>query len=238
MAMQRRDFMRAMLAATVAPAAVAQMEAQAAAPTPTKEGPPAPGPVPWMRGLDSAKVDPASTISPEEIGLEEVRFFTQTQMDTLRHLSDILVPPLKGKPGAVAAGAPEFMDFYVGESLPDTKMLYQGGLDWIDSESRQKLGKPFAQTNETEAAGLIKPWLRTWMTDHYPHPVHERFLTVALHDIRFATTNSQAWADTIAGKEEKPWMDLYWSPVQPDISRDYFRPAQHVVTPTKHSSKR
>src|SRR5437762_21919 len=44
------------------------------------------------------------------------RFFSPSQLETLRRLGDLLAPPLNGKPGANDAGVPEFLDFLIGES--------------------------------------------------------------------------------------------------------------------------
>jgi len=59
-------------------------------------------------------------------------------MATLTRLSDVLLPPIGGKPGAMSAGVPAFLDFLVGESPADRKQMYQGGLDWLDAEAKKK----------------------------------------------------------------------------------------------------
>lgn len=226
MTMRRRDFMRAVLAATVAPSAIV---AQTVA-TPMHEAPPAPGPVPWMQGLDSVKPEIVATVNPEDVAQSDLRFFNPVQMATLSRLSEILLPPLNGYPGAREAETPQFLDFFVSESAPEIKLLYQRGIDRLDSEAKQQFDLPFAQLNPTQADSLLRPWLTTWMPDHYPAASHERFISVVHHDIRTATINSQAWADA-AGKTRARgvWTDLYWSPVEPDVHRQNFNTVSRAI---------
>lgn len=223
--MRRRDFVRAFVAATVAPTAFLGQSTAPPAPT----GMPAPAPVPWMRGLNPATPIPA-TEAAEAVAESELRFFTSTQMATLSRLSDVLLPPIASTPGAVEAGAPAFLDFFVGESPADRKAMYQGGLDWLDTESKKQFGKPFATLETAQADRLLKPWLRTWMTDHPPTEPHADFINTAHADIRTATVNSRAWSESPDkdGKESTP-KGLYWSPVEPNIYVEYARENHHAT---------
>src|SRR5580698_7784814 len=112
--MRRRDFVRGMLAASVAAKTV--MAQQPAAPHPTMPAPAAtaPGPVPWMRGLMDVKPLPMTPLVPDAVAQTNSHFFTATQRATLQHLGEILQPPYKGYPGATDAGAPDFVDFLIG----------------------------------------------------------------------------------------------------------------------------
>lgn len=218
--MQRRDFMRAVLAATVAPSAVlAQTPVgnQTPAPTPLHEGPPAPGPVPWMQGLDSTRLDHPAILSLEDFAQPDLGFFHPDQMATLSHLCDLLMPPMNGNPGAKEAGVPEFLDFYVSESSSQVKTMYQEGLDKLNADSQQQFHLPFSQVSASQADNLLRPLLSTWMPDHYPGGGLERFINAAHHDIRQATTNSHAWAEAAAKRRQAAHMEMYWSPVEPDV---------------------
>jgi hypothetical protein len=66
---------------------------------------------------------------------------------------------------------------------------------------------------------VVKPWLRTWMTDHPPTEQHADFINIAHEDIRVATMNSQAWDDAGAAAGQD-WVTggLYWSPIEPDLA--------------------
>ena len=218
--MQRRDFMRAVLAATVAPSAVlAQTPAgnQTPAPTPLHEGPPAPGPVPWMQGLDSTRLDHPAILSLEDFAHADLGFFNPDQMTALTRLCDLLMPPMNGNPGAKDAGVPEFLDFYVSESSNEVKSMYKAGLDTLNSRSQQQFQLPFSQVSASQADNLLRPLLSTWMPDHYPGGTQERFINAAHHDIRLATTNSQAWAEAAAKRRQAAHLEMYWSPVEPDV---------------------
>jgi hypothetical protein len=224
--MQRRDFVKGILAASAAARGMAAQQAaptaQAAAPhamPPT--GPVAPGPVPWMRGLMEVKPLELSTLVPDAVAQTDAHFFNTAQTATLDRLCAVLMPPLRGNPGAVDAGTPEFLDFLIGASPRRQQQMYLAGLDWLDAEAKRKFAVPFAKITDAQADELIRPWLRTWMTDHPPTELHAAFINQAHTDIRTATVNSQAWSDAsrTAG-HGGTGVDLYWYPVDPDVHGD------------------
>ena len=207
--MRRRDFVRAMIAAAAAPKLLL---AQTVSPAP----PPA-APVPWTLGLNGATPIPKTQIE-DALAQAGVRFFTPAQMATLERLSDVLVPPLGEKPGAVQAEAPAFLDFLIGSSPTDRGQMYRGGLDWLDAEARKQFSVPFAKLETAQADRILQPWMRTWMPDHPPMEAHADFINMAHADIRAATVNSKAWSETAStpAQESTP-TGLYWYPIEPDI---------------------
>ena len=218
--MQRRDFVKAMMAATVtAKAAIGQ---EAAAPVkPPAPATPAPGPVPWTRGLNSAKPLPMTPLVPDAVAETTTQYFSDTQMATLRHLCEIMMPPSNGYPGATQAGAPEFLDFLIGVSPEDRQQNYKSGLDRLEAEAKQHFGKSFAELQPAQADQLIRPWLRNWMYDHPPAEPYEHFINIAHSDIRTATINSLEWSEAATAKGlHTPETDLYWYPVDPDLHHD------------------
>lgn len=168
-----------------------------------------------------AKPLPMTALAPDAIAQSNAYFFSEAQVATLRRLSEVLMPPLKGYPGATEAGTPEFIDFLIGVSPADRQQVYRSGLDRLDEEARRKFGVAFAAVNAEQADQLIRPWLRTWMPDHPPTEGFAHFINLAHSDIRFATQNSQAWgeAEIAAGKTEVD-MDAYWYPIDPDMRRE------------------
>jgi hypothetical protein len=170
-----------------------------------------------MRGLREVKPLSIASVVPDAVAQTEAYFFNELQLATLRRLSEILVPPLKGYPGAKDAGTPEFIDFLIGVSPPERQQMYQSGLDRLNVEANQHFGVPFSTLEKSQADQLIRPWLRTWMTDHPPTEPYARFINIAHSDIRTATINSQAWSDA---RKKKPDLELYWFPVDPDIYRE------------------
>lgn len=233
--MKRRDFVKAAVAASMtikAMAAKAMTEQPVATPaTSASLAPPAaparptpvalaPGPVPWTSGLLEVKPLGMTPLVPDAVAQTNAHFFNDRQMATLRQLSEVLVPPYQGYPGAIDAGAPEFLDFLIGVSPPDRQQLYQAGLDRLEAEAKQRFGESFAAVDRAQADQLLRPWLRTWITDHPPTEPYAKFINIAHSDIRAATINSQAWNDAVvAAGRETPEVDLYWFPIDPDIHR-------------------
>lgn len=229
--MRRRDFVKAVLAASVTPKAMMGQNApssvapSAPPPIPPRAAPlPAPGPVPWMRGLLEAKPLPMTALVPDAVARTNAYFFNAQQLATLRQLCEILLPPLKDSPGAIDAGAPEFLDFLISVSPPERQQMYVSGLDRLDAEAKRHFGVPFDAVNAAQADELIRPWLRTWMTDHPPSEPYEKFINLAHSDIRTATINSKAWNDAMATDADRRSEEgLYWYPVDPDVNRIYQR---------------
>jgi hypothetical protein len=220
--MQRRDFVKAIVAATVAAQAATSAQPVEAQQTLALPPPPPrpPAPEPWMRGLLEVKPLPMTPLVPDAVAQTNADFFSETQTATLRHFCEILQPPYKAYPGAIEAGAPEFLDFLVGASLADRQQMYTSGLDRLESDARQHFQKPFAALNASEADKLIRPYLRNWLSDHPPTEPFERFINIAHQDIRLATVNSEAWnAAARAAGQQSPNVDLYWFPIDPDLHR-------------------
>lgn len=237
--MRRREFVKGLVAASVSGKAVLAQQSTAAAgaqqvapatppPTPPGAAPaPAPGPVPWMRGLLEAKPLPMQPLVPDAVASAHPKFFSDEQMATLRQLCEIMLPPLKGYPGAIDAGAPEFLDFLISVSPPDRQQLYRSGLDRLDREAKQKYGVHFADVNAAQADALLRPWMKAWMTDHPPTEAYEAFINLVHADIRTATINSQGWSDaTVAAGDRRPGVGLYWFPVEADVEKKYLPRAQ------------
>src|SRR5580704_19168048 len=158
--MRRRDFVKAMVAASAtAKTMLGQQSATPVAPSVPPAVPPAaptaaPGPVPWMRGLMEVKPLPIGSTVPDAVAQTDASFFNEQQLATLRRLSEILLPPLKGYPGAKEAGAPEFLDFLIGVSPADRQHMYQSGLDRLESESEHHFKKSFAELDAAQADQL------------------------------------------------------------------------------------
>ena len=223
--MRRRDFVKGILAASAAAKTIAAQQPAPAASVAQHTLPPAtpiaPGPVPWMRGLLDVKPLEMGTLVPDAVAQTEAHFFNEEQTKTLRRLCALLMPPMKGRPGALDAGAPEFLDFLIGVSPRDRKQMWLDGLDWLDAEAKRKTSASFADATDAQADAVIRPWLRAWISDHPPTEPNARFINLAHSDIRMATENSEAWSE--AGRAQghgTAGVDLYWYPVDPDMHRD------------------
>lgn len=222
--MLRRDFVRAVVSVGLAPRVLLSQQTSSPAPS-------LPAPVPWTLGLN-AKTPLPHTERADALAQPDLTFFTLPQMTVLSRLCDVLMPPFGGKPGALQAGTPLFLDFLISKSPSARKSLYTSGLNWLNAEAMRKFKSPFAGLSNAQVDAILKPWLRTWMSDHPPLESHADFVNVAHHDIRSATINSKGWSDApTVGAEEKTAVDLYWMPIEPEAySRSTLRPqvAAHV----------
>lgn len=209
--MLRRDFVCAVVSVSLAPEAL--FSQQTANPTP-----PPPAPVPWTLGLNPKTPLPV-TEEADAVAATDAQFFTVAQLASFTRLCDLLMPALNNKPGAIIAGTPTFLDFLIGSSPKARQQVYSDGLNWLDAEATSKYKLPFSQLNAVQADALIKPWLRTWMSDHPPTELHADFINIAHEDIRNATMNSRAWNDAGAAASQD-WVTngLYWSPIEPDMA--------------------
>ena len=153
--MKRRRFLKAMVAAPAAPALFAQQSPAPLNPVPDTPVPAtaAASAVEELPKLESTVADAAAEMRPG--------FFNAQQFTALRKLSDLLMPSLKELPGALDTGAPEFLDFLIGFSLPDRQQLYRIGLDALNAQARKRFERPFAELDTTQAEALLAPLRRS-----------------------------------------------------------------------------
>jgi hypothetical protein len=147
--MRRRKFIQT-LAVTPAAALPVTTELQAQQSAPPRPAPPAED----APKLEMASLDAAAETVP--------RFFNAQQLAALRMLSDILLPPLNGMPGALEAGAPEFLDFYLSKSPAERQQLYKGGLDTLNAQAQKQFKKAFADLDAAQAGTLLAPLRQPW----------------------------------------------------------------------------
>ena len=134
-------------------------------------------------------------------------FFTPPQLAALRHLSDIIMPAIGGAPGALDAGAPEFLDFLVSQSPTPTKNLYRTGLDTLNMRASTKYGKAFAAVAPEQADELLAPLRDAW-TYEEPRDPFAQFLRHARADVLTATLNSREWL----ASTKRSGNGAYWLP--------------------------
>jgi hypothetical protein len=153
--------------------------------------------------------DPKLESSVAEFAADAMpHFFTPPQLEALRRVSDLLMPATNTSPGALAAGAPEFLDFLIGASGPDRQRIYKAGLDGLNAQAQKQFSKAFENLDNSQADILLAPLHAPWTFDEPTEPV-ARFLRVAKVDMRTATVNSRpsAAGRRIAGS------GLYWYPL-------------------------
>jgi hypothetical protein len=134
-----------------------------------------------------------------------------------------------------------FLDFLVGSAPEPRQKIYSGGLDWLEQSAQATYKTGFAHLDDNEAGELIKPWLRTWMSDHEPAEPHADFINIAHDDIRNATVNSKTWGEVPSvGAEPSTEVDVFWLPIEPDIygmNPAYAHTPPHVLANPKGGQK-
>ena len=196
--MKRRDALKSMAALT---AAVSTPEAL------FPQQPPAAPPV-------ETAADEAPSLSlnlSEEAGDPVSGFFRPDEMAALQRLAEVLVPRTR-TPGALDAGAPEFLDFYVGHSALERQNLYRNGLAKLASEAQRRFQKPFPELAPGDIDALLGPLRDPW-TPASPADPLAAFLRAAKEDVWRATVNSRAWALATEGRRRSSG-GSYWYPVE------------------------
>jgi hypothetical protein len=82
------------------------------------------------------------------------KFFTAQEYQTVRILSDLIIPKDERSGGAVEAGVPEFMDFTMIDQ-PARQVAMRGGLAWLDAESQRRFDKTFVGASDSERRSIL-----------------------------------------------------------------------------------
>ena len=193
--MKRRDLLKSMAALT---AAVQAPEAVVA------QQPPSP-PVPEQASAAALPLSQAEEAADPVAG-----FFSAEEMAALQRLAEELVPRTR-TPGALEAGAPEFLDFYLGQSDSERQNLYREGLRRLNAEARRRFGEPFARLGVSQIEPLLEPLRQPWTPQ--PADALAAFLRAAKDDLMRATMNSRQWALAVEGRRRSSGA-TYWYPVE------------------------
>jgi hypothetical protein len=158
---------------------------------------------------------------PDEDAQTTPRFFTAAQFAALRRLGALFMPPRKGRPGALDAGAPEFVDFLVSVSAAERQQLYRHGLDTFNARAHSQFGKPFAELDDKQADTILRPLIVTiaWVLDRPTDPL-EHFVAQVHDDMRTATVNSEEFAQAMAAinagrRGRSSGVDIFIKPIDP-----------------------
>lgn len=220
MALKRRSFVHNLLIAPAVPAALAAQQSATAPkeqPTPQPNTPAVQNPR-QPQGIGQLKLTDVDLTAETA-----AHFFSDEQFATLRALGKVMMPAMKGNPGAQEAQAAEFLDFLLSVSPGERQTLYRHGLDSLNAQAQEKFHKKFAELSKAEADGVLRPLLvvRAWPEDFPSDPV-KNFVAQVHDDLRTATTNSREWA-AVAAKTGHRFMrgrrgsGQYWAPIDPII---------------------
>jgi Gluconate 2-dehydrogenase subunit 3 len=223
MPIKRRGFVQTLLLAPAATAALAGQQQAPAQPTTPQSAPPR-NAQPIANPVRPGPPPPPATLKltePDLTAETQLHFFTAAQFAVLQKLGAVLVPPIKGNPGAMEAHAPEFLDFFISASLPETQKLYRDGLDQLNVLAHGKYNKAFSDLESADAGAILKPLItvRLWSLDQPSDPL-KHFITQVHDDLRTATRNSREYAAAAASSGRRftrggGASGLYLAPVDP-----------------------
>ena len=174
---------------------------------------PLPAAAQYASPATNSEVQPLKETAPDAVADSPSRFFTAVQLSTLRRLGELIVPAWNGRPGALEAGAADFLDFLLSQSPSDRQKLYREGLDRLTENSRAHFGKAFADLTPADAASLLSPLSGPWT---YATPVDSfaAFLKTAKEDLIEATRNSREWSQALSRTSRgAQGIGSYWLPL-------------------------
>ncbi len=221
MPIKRRRFVQSLLMTPAAPIALAA--AQTTPPATAQQPQPVPQPNTPARQVprQPQNVPRLPVVHPDAAAKTDQRFFNADQFATLQKLGSVLVPPLKGNPGALDADAPQFLDFLISVSPTERQKLYEHGLDQLQSVAKKQFKTPFADLSASQIDAILRPLLvvRYWPED-FPNDPLKNFLAQVHLDLRTATQNSREWAEATAKSGHRftrgsNSQAMYWAPIDP-----------------------
>lgn len=86
-------------------------------------------------------------------GADWERVLTDDEMRTVAALCDVIIPADDRSPGASSVGVPDFINEWVSapyEAQRRDQIVIRGGLVWLNTESNERFGQPFAALSTTQ----------------------------------------------------------------------------------------
>jgi hypothetical protein len=166
---------------------------------------------PGARPMETPKLEVAVA---EDVAGAGRRYFSAAHYVALGRLAEILVPTPDGGVGAKEAKAVEFLDFLIGQSLPERQQVYLKGLDALNAAAKQKHSKMFDVLSDAQASELMAPLRKPWTFEPSADPL-TRFLQTAKADVRNATQNSKEFSihASAGGARRTGGVGMYWYPL-------------------------
>ena len=87
-------------------------------------------------------------------GVYKPKALNAHEYKTLEKLSDYIVPPEGTTDGAVAAGAPEWIDLMASEN-PQLLAIYTGGIAWLDHAMQKRESPNFVDAPAAQQTALL-----------------------------------------------------------------------------------
>ncbi len=85
------------------------------------------------------------------------KFFNATEWQTVRMLSDYVIPRDERSGSATDAKVPEFMDWIMNdkETSDSTRVAMQGGLAWLDLQAEERFGAMFRKATDIQRRAIL-----------------------------------------------------------------------------------
>lgn len=110
-----------------------------------------------MGAVDAAQAQHVHTLAADEktsTGKYKPKALNDHEFQTLRKLSDFIIPADGNSPGALAANAADWIDLLASQSQ-EMLGIYTGGIFWLDRAMQERTGASFvAATAEQQIAML------------------------------------------------------------------------------------
>lgn len=89
-----------------------------------------------------------------DAALMKEKFFTEHEMQTVRLLTDIIIPADSHSGSATQAKVPEFIEFMMKDQ-PRNQTPMRGGLRWLDNQCQKRFQKPFAGCTKAQQVEMV-----------------------------------------------------------------------------------
>ena len=93
-------------------------------------------------------------VTDKDLEMWETQFFTDHEFETVRQLSNMVIPADERSGNAEDAGVPEFIDFMMLDR-PSNQTPMRGGLSWLDVQCRRMFDKNFIDCNRQQKEQIL-----------------------------------------------------------------------------------
>ena len=87
-------------------------------------------------------------------GVYAPKGFNAHEYKTLQRLSDLTIPADEHSPGALAAGAADWIDFMASNS-PELREIFTGGMAWVDHDMQRRYGADFLDAKPEQQTAML-----------------------------------------------------------------------------------
>lgn len=109
--------------------------------------------------LSAPQIERASrAFAPGELAAPFVpKFFTRSELQTVRTLADYIIPRDERSGSATDAKVPEYMDWLLAdkEASWNSRVAMRGGLAWLDLECSERFGKTFVHSTGAQRRQVL-----------------------------------------------------------------------------------